>query len=440
MGGKMSKMRCVNCGETSWENVDQFRLAPKGMSICTCCGFVSYPDKWQSYEDIKKHYQGSYRKPPTSGNFYTGQRKLFFHQFFLNSLFSEWKTQGQDAPKVFEVGAAYGMALSWMKELFPKAEVAGTEWTTSYKRVCKHEFGIDLQDDFDDTKKYDLIMSYKVAEHQLDVDKELRRYALSLSENGRLYISVPTWFDSACNFGMSGFDIEYYYDTNHINCWTRDIFEGILARAGLEIIKKDYLMYDSTYLCKRNDELISTPVFKESVPRIKHKMENILEAYKAFMVMEYDKAIELYPDYPYAHVTRAEAKRAELFREGWPAVKKKVIEKAMNDCPTSVDIIVMAGDLAMRAEQWEDAIKYAEQGLKLKPENPVSLSQLVTIMRELALRSDSKGKVHYFTQARNIARHLRDVSAQHQREAIDMIYSFDAQLPCAGEKNENSPA
>jgi tetratricopeptide (TPR) repeat protein len=431
------KMTCINCGDTKWKNVDEYRLKKAGMAICESCGFVSYPDKWQSYDAIKKHYRGSYRQPPTSNNLYTGQRKLHFHNKFLSTVFDKWQKEGNDSPQIFEVGAAYGMVLDWLKNKYPKASVTGTEWTTSYKRVCKHEFDIDLVDDFDDTKKHDLIISYKVAEHQLDVDKELRKYALSLSEKGVLYISVPTWFDSMNNFGLGGFDLEYYYDPNHINVWTREIFENILARAGLKVIQKDYVIYDSTYLCVRDDSLMNTPVHHELVADIEIRMKNIKSAFDFMNDSNYDEAIKTYPDYPTAWITKAEFIRSKLFKEysekNWPQIKD-YIEAMLKACPTSVDCVVTAADLCMRAERWQDAIKFAELGLSLKPENPSNLSQLINVMREMALRSDDKKvKEHYFKQARDIARHLRIVSAQHDREALDMIYTFDAQLSFEGD-------
>lgn len=424
------KMTCCNCHANDWSNVDQYRLKPSGMHICKSCGFASYPSKWATYEEIKKHYQSTYRKPPTSANLFTGQRKLHFHNKFLAPLFKEWKEKNFDSPNIFEIGAAYGLVLDWLKQLYPKSNIAGTELTTSYKRVCKHEFGIDLVDDFDDTKKYDLIVSYKVAEHQLDVDKELRKYATSLTDDGRLYISIPTWFDSANNFGIAGFDLEYYYDPNHINMWTRPMFENMLARAGLEVVQKDYLIYDSTYLCKRNDNLLTTAIYKENVPDIIDRMDRIKKAFMLFTENKYEEAIAVYPDYPHAHTARSEMIRKESFAKGWDWIKANIIEFGIKSCPTSVEFITTCTDLAMRAEKWDEAIRLAELSLKLKPENPVGLSQLINIMREMALRSgDEKTKIHYFKQARDIARHLKEVSSQHFREAVDMIYTFDAQLP-----------
>lgn len=428
-------MRCLVCdSENKWTNVDEFRFKPQGMSICNKCGFCSYPSKWKTAEEIKAHYRKAYRNPPTANNLFTGQRKLFFHHEFLKDVFKSWKEKDLKNPEVFEVGAAYGMALAWVRENYPGANVGGTELTTSYRRNAFHEYGINLSEDFDTSKKYDLIMSYKVAEHQLDVDLELHKYAQSLTENGRLYISVPTWFDSMCNFGMQGFDIEYYYDPNHINVWTRKLFEQLLKKAGLEIVRKDYIMYDSTYLCKRNDALKNEPLEFEDPKQIMEAMNKIRSAYLSFTENKYDEAIAIWPDYPTAHLNRIEMGRKQAFQNGWEWIEKNIIQFAIQSCPTSTEVYVMACDLAMRAEKYDEAIKYAETSLKLKPENPGSLNQLALIMRELANRSGTKEeKAHYFSQARSIAVHLKNVSTQHLREATDMIYLFNAQIPMPNE-------
>ncbi len=426
---KTFSMTCVNCGSNDWENVDGARMKPAGMHICTPCGNVSYPEKYKSADEIKKHYRKAYRAPPTSNNFFTGQRKIYFHNAFLDSVFAEWEKQGLKTPKIFEVGAAYGLVLRWLKTIFPDAEIGGTEWTTSYKRVAKNEFSIELGDDFDETKKHDLIISYKVAEHQLDVDKELRKYAEGLSDNGLLYISVPTWFDSATNFGLSGFDLEYYYDPNHINVWTREHFESILERAGFEIIKKDYVMYDSTYLCKRNDANREKPVYKIDSEKIKERMARIKHANICFQQNKYKEAVETYPDYPTAWISWAEMERKNLFKEG---KIQSFIDEMLKACPTSVDVVVSAADLLMRAEQYDAALKMCEKALKLKPENTPSFGHMINIYRELALRArnqqDKEQEVDYWKQLIIVAKHLQNVSTQHYAQAIDYIYMANAQI------------
>lgn len=423
-------MICPNCKTNSWENVDFARIKPSGMSICTGCGFVSYPDKWKQKDEIIKHYRTGYRPPPTHMNCFTGERKNHFHNAFLNDLFMKWKQEGLENPKIVEIGSAFGFTLNWIKQIFPKAEIYGTELTTSMRRVAKHEFNITLDEDFDDKKKYDLIITYKVLEHQLNPDAELIRYQKALNKNGFLYISVPTWFDTMSNFGLGGFDLEYYYDPNHINVWTRKTFEGMLATSGLKIVKKDTVIYSSTYLCEADDSLLGSSPVIESVDEIKSSLNKIREAYMLALDNKFEEAIKIWPDYPTAHTNLCEFNRKELKTKGWEWFKENRIEKAILECPNSADALILATDFAMRSEQFKEAIKYCERALIAKPENPVSLHAMCNIMREMAIRGKTRQeKIHYFTQAREVAKHLRNVSSQHFREATDLIYLFSAHLP-----------
>ncbi len=427
-------INCPNCNANNWENVDHARMKPAGMHVCNDCGYISYPDKWKSAEEIKEHYRESYRPPPSHFNIFAGERKNQFHLKFLNDLFTEWREKGITKPKIVEIGAAFGFTLQWIKQIFPEAEVYGTELTTSFRRNSFHEFGVRLDEDFDDSKKYDLIISYKVLEHQMEPQLELTRYQRALAPNGRLYISVPTWFDSLYNFGMGGFDLEYYYDPNHINVWTKNIFEGLLKRRGLEVVKSDYVIYSSTYLCKSNPALAGADPYKENPEDIKSNLTKIKAAFVAFADANYPEAMRLWPDYPQAHISNAEMSRKMLVEKGWPWFKENLVNKIIADCPNSADAFIMATDYAMRAEQWHEAIKYCEESLLMKPENPVSLHHMISIMREIAMRaSDKKEKIHYFVQAREIARHLRNVSTQHFKEATDMIYLFNSKIPFEGE-------
>lgn len=430
-------MRCIICDNNDWENVDQFRFKSHGMSICKSCGFVSYPSLWKSEEEIKAYYRKDYRSCPTSGNLFTGQRKIYFHNAFLSDLFDKWKNENRGEIEVCEIGAAYGLALSWIKDIYPKSNVSGTELTLSYRRVAYHQFGIELKEDFDDTKKYDLIMSYKVAEHQLDVDKMLTKYRSCLKENGLMYISVPTWFDQMNCFGVNNFDLEYYYDKNHVNVWTRKLFESLLKKVGFEIIKEDHFIYDSTYLVKAcNPKILDNNDF-ECPKNIKSKMELIKLANMAYLDSRYNDAISLYPNYPQAHISNYEINRQQSYKLGWEYTKENYIEKMRKDCGECGDFFILATDICMRFEKYEEAIKFAESGLKIKPNNPGLLLMLINIMREISNRSEDNKKLHYINQARQIARYLKDVSLQNTKEAIDLIYLFESNIPIPSEIKQN---
>ena len=157
-------MRCVVCSSNDWENVDEYRDLQKhdgkdvGMSICKTCGFVSYPEKYKTDEEIKEYYRKDYRGgPPTYGNIVTGRRKLGYHEHFLKEVILKWRDD-KVKPVIGECGSAIGMVMHWFKQVVPGCEVHGTELTTNYRRVAKNEYGIELKEDFDLTKKYDLIM------------------------------------------------------------------------------------------------------------------------------------------------------------------------------------------------------------------------------------------------------------------------------------------
>lgn len=428
-------MVCTNCGSDHWENIDNVRLKPSGMSICTSCGFCSYPDKWKTPEEIKKHYRSDYRSPPTHNNIFAGERKNNFHYAFLNDLFNEWKEKGITKPKICEVGAAFGFALNWFKSVFPEAEIYGTELTTSFRRNAAHEFGIILTEDIDTSIKYDLIMSYKVLEHQLDPHLELDKYRGCLAKDGRFYISVPTWFNSLYNFGASGFDLEYYYEPNHVNVWTTKMFEGMLESHGFKITKNDQIIYASTYLCEVDESLVGTLPRVEDPAVIKEQMAKIKQAYMSVLDGNHAGAIKIWPDYPQAWISEIEMNRKDMKDLGWDGFRNKWIEPFIAACPNSPDALLTATDFAMRAEAFPEAIKYCERALKAKPENPSSLHQMCNIMRELAIREKTiQGKLHYFDQARQVAKHLRATSSQHFREATDLIYFFNSKLPFKGER------
>lgn len=439
-------MKCLICDATDkWENVDKYRLkqtrekngeiVPVGMSICNSCGFVSYPSLWKSEEEIKKHYRHTYRgAPPTSNNLYSGQRKIHFHTAFLSETLQAWEKAGLKNPVILESGAAIGLVLHWLKQLIPQAQVYGTELTTTYRRIAKHEFNIDLTEDVDFSKKYDLIISYKVLEHQLDADIFLRKCVESLSSTGLVYISVPMWFECASDFGKGGFDLEYYYDTNHVNVWTRNNFESLLTKCGLEIIKQDHEMYDSTYLCKRNDELMKSIRVYDKPEKNIELMDNMKKAYLAFLDQDYEKAVSLFPNYPVAWVNMMEKNRKAWFAKGWQWILDNPIKDALAACNESPDILILAAELAIRNNEFKSAIKFTELALKKRPEAPAPLMQLITIMRELALRSqDPAERNHYFVEARKISQHLKLTSLQHARESQDFIFQFAAQVPIEGE-------
>lgn len=430
-------MKCFNCGSENWENVDQYRYKDtdkKGkkinMSICRDCAAISYPDRWMSKEEIYAHYKKDYRPAPNVNNLFTGLRKNHFHAAFLKDLFEQWQKDKKESPVICDIGTAYGMSLGLFKTLFPKADINGTELTETMKRVSYHEFGFKLTDEIDETKKYDMIMSYKVLEHQLDPMQELQKYSKLLKEDGVLYISVPTWFNIMCNFGLDGFDLEYYYDPNHINVWTKEMFENILLRSGFEIIKEDHQIYGDTYLCKPSAKHKDLAPLIHNIGEIKNKLDKIKTAFLRFTEYQYDEAIDIYPEYPQAWIAKLEMNRKLIAEKGFATFHDLFIKPMLAACPNSPECVICATDFAMRAGEFDIAINYGNKALEMKPNNPVTLGQFMNLFKELALNSSNeKEKITYFKKAKEFAVHLSNVSLQNRDEAISHIYLLNSLIP-----------
>lgn len=441
MDGLIS-MRCVCCGsEDKWKNVDEFRIIPKGMSMCTVCGFVSYPSLYKSEEEIKAHYRTDYRTIPKAANLYTGNRKLHMHDAFLGP---ELRKIAERNPKavVGEVGAAFGMLLNHIKKNYlPEGDFSGTELTTTYRRVALHEYGINLSEDFDLSKQYDLIISYKVAEHQLDIDKRLREYALALKPDGLLYISVPTWFGPMTNFGLPGFDIEYYYDTNHINVWTQKLFEGLLKKAGLEVVKFDNLIYNETYLCKRNDEMMKQehPSY-EDTDHVLRSLKAIKDAYDLFKAGDFAGAIRAYPNFPDAWVSQYEKRRNELHadKQGEPEfddIIREFYEPFRAACGECFEVWRFMADLAMRYDRYELALEYWQKCVYARPGAGYVLAPITHCFRRLAdTAKDAKSVLALRKKSADVTRHWMECDPESRGEALSWLYFDLSKIPLPTEK------
>lgn len=430
-------MRCIICDHDEWENVDKHRFANKGMHVCKHCGFVSYPELYKSEEEIKEYYRTSYRNPPNYNNACTTQRKLHIHGAFLKELLPELKKK--EKPVICEIGAAYGVVLHWLKSQIPKGELHGTELTLSYRRNAYHEYGLNLTEDFDKSKKYDLIISFKVAEHQLDVDKRLREYVECLNDDGHIYISVPTWFNRLCNFGASGFDLEYYYSPDHINVWSRKLFKTLLKKVGLKIVKEDHWLYDDTFLCVRDDSLMSEAPEYEDPSQVKAWLAKIKEAAIYYMDNDFKNAIEAWPNFPDAWARHYELNRALPHKESpdpsFEDIWNTFIKPATIACPESTEIVRLAADVCMRYDQFGEAIKWLNFGLQKRPNMPGFLAALANCFRQIAIRTeDEQEKIKLITEARDCTRYLRDVDLSSKPDAISWIYSDNANIPMPGEK------
>lgn len=418
----------------NWENVDKLAQHKKtGMHICLKCGHVGYPLLYKNEEEIREYYRTDYRPPPTINNLFSGQRKIHYHAYFLKDILEGWDKDKNNKPVVGEVGAAFGMVLRWFKELFPDSELYGSEMTLSYRRVSWHQHQIKLDEDLDYTKKYDLLMSYKVHEHLQNPGKVLRQMVLALKPTGYIYISVPCWFGSFYNFGASGADLNYYYSTNHIQVWTKTLFETLLRKCGLEIIKQDHKIYDSTYLCKRNDDMIDEKPIWEDPEDIKGRMVKIKAASILFDNRKFKEALDIWPEYPNCWQAVYENSRAEFHKKGFDYIDKEFIKPMLKACPNSSAAVGIAADICMRYNDWNRALDFLDIVLKMKPESPEALDRMSHCFRNLA-NVKGNNKIEMIERAKGVMKHLQQVSIQSRDQSYNWQYRDASQLPMPWEQ------
>lgn len=427
-------MECPICRtkEPKWENVDKFRIKPEGMSICMECGFVSYPDLYKTKDEIIKYYEKEYRSSPQTGNLYSGQRKLHYHMAFLEKTLKKWQAEKRKDLVVSDVGAAFGMFLNWIKSFFPEADINGVELTQSFVRNAWHLYNIKLEKDFDGGKKYDLISSYKSIEHIMDPDVELTRYISALKDDGILYLSSPIWFRTLCNFGTRGWDIEYYYHTNHINVWNKDQLEALIKVCGGEIIKENNTLYESTYLIKRNDSFKTDDrsSLKQDPKKIMTNMQRIFAANEAYETTHYSDAIKIWPNFPYAHVARYEHNRKKYNDLGFDAIYNGIIKEALESCPDEADMQYLAADICMRYNKYDEAIKHLKTCQEMRPNTPGVFTALSNAFRTLGERSiEEKDKIKFFIESREASQILKDVSLQNFVDATNWIMFDNSKIP-----------
>lgn len=436
-------MKCTICQtEGKWKNVDKYRIKPQGMEMCTSCGFVSYPSRYKSKDKVIDYYRKEYRAtPPKVHNLYTGQNKLHYHNQFLMPLLKQWIKEGKKDPVVSDVGAAFGLLLAWLRDIkdqsngapaFPKIDLNGVELTLTFRRVAYHEFGLNLKEEFDASKKYDLISSYKVAEHMFDVRDELIKYRECLKEGGHLYISVPTWFERMTNFGIGGFDLEYYYHPDHCNVWTKEHFQRLLAETGFKIIKQDHLMYDSTYLCVVGEEDV-----KQVVPgplEIEGRLDLIYKANELLSKRKFIEAIQTWPNFPVGRRAVYEHNRNTYHQNGWGWIKQNIIEEWLKIDPEFPEALLFAADLALRYDRYDDALDYIKRGLVVRNDDTQFLTLLANMYRTMASKEpDANKRYQNIASARQVTQVIKNTSLQSHGNAVTWIYNDHAQLPMPGE-------
>jgi SAM-dependent methyltransferase len=337
-----------------------------------------------------------------------------------------------------------GLLPKMIRDSFPDAEVYGTEWADNFKKHAYYEYNVLLTDDIDTTKKYDLISSYHVAEHQCDFDKELKRYVDCLKDDGYIYLSTPTWFHTMHNVSIAGWDtdqhlgIEYYYHPDHLNVWSRNHLRFLIASAGLIIEKENLWYYDDTLLLRkpRAGETITMPEL-EGPSVIKKQMNKIKKASDYFIDGKFNEALKVFPSFPKAWVMGYETQRKELHEKGFDYIENNWLKPATEACPNISEVFSFAADICKRYEQFEKSVWYIEQALHRKPKAPAYIHALGICLLLWALKgTELDRKQKCLLDARNLFQFLANTSIEFFSEAQSLIMQCHAHFPLIDENNK----
>lgn len=293
---------CPICESKEWENLDHLRSHdywydrdlrykdPVGFKICKECAFTTY-DYIDSFSDM---YETD-RKAITSDNLITGSRKCQYHGQFLEGVVKkDWK--------VLDVGAAQGTFLNFLHDNFgvEKKNMRGTEFSSICRNFSKNYYDIELDSELPKEGKFDFISYYHVLEHCEHPNIELEKAMDLLTNEGLLYISVPTWYGALEEAsGPVCADFENLFHVNHINVWSDQGFLNILNNAGLEVIKEEKRVYGYTVLCKNSKK---KDIVKEDYQERIKTLENQKQAIALMNAKQYKEAIETYNNFPDAFV------------------------------------------------------------------------------------------------------------------------------------------
>ena len=197
-------------------------------------------------------------------------------------------------------------------------------------------------------------------------------------------------------------------------------------------------MYDSTYLCVRDDSLMAQVPEYESLEVMINNLKNVKLAAQAYTESRFADAVNAWPDFPDGYIGMFEGNRANFHKMGFDAVKKELIDKAHINCPDCVEIYGMEADVNMRFSRWEQAIKCFEVMLKMRPTNSQAAKGLSHSWRQLGhhllKNGDQKKGLECLVKSRNVMRYVRETSPADIAESVNWIYDDNARLPTPFEK------
>lgn len=429
-GGKT----CWLCGSTEWLHVDYLRREPQEMVVCKGCGLITF-NRFSDDQEYKVYYEEQYRdsKAVSTSNLVTTNRKLGYHEIFLGPWFKEKNKKGL---VVGEIGAGTGYFLNWTRQVYG-ASIYGSELTSTFRRYAKWSMEVDLTQEFDFNRKYDLIAIYHTLEHIPDPKALLLKLRECLNPDGVLYIATPVWMGEMKRWGggqFNGFDEHFHPD--HINAWSLWHLNQLFSQSGWKPLKESSKLYGHTVLLTPETSFTKVPPLPSPPQKATDVEVQLLDMKRAATVFQrgdFAEAMRLYPRFVDAYLASAGMVVNNLQRQ---MELHAMGEKA---CPDSCEIPISRGLLLYQYNHYAEAEVELMKAMTVKPhdDNVLRCLAMIHLRRgEIEVKKDIvKGKEH-FQKAITLLDKLIGINPTQYQQCYDIMAYIFSITPLDGEQAE----
>ena len=231
---------CPVCGEQKFEefcNIDRIGLKVQSV-MCSRCPTI-YSRKRFDEASLKIFYSRFYREMYSGSSVPTDSwfnDQVFAGRKIISQLMDLAVIENDLVGKyVLEVGCGSGGILIPFQEI--GAEVVGIDFDDTYMEAGRKR-GLNLIDrsiyEFQTDNEFDLIILKDVLEHLPDLNLVLQKLKSLLSENGKIYIQVPT-FEGLEFLGYKN-DYLRYFQNAHIVHFSEASLRYIFAKNGFDVL------------------------------------------------------------------------------------------------------------------------------------------------------------------------------------------------------------
>lgn len=246
---------CDVCGRSDVEHLHAQpfllpgdRLTRYDVVACRACGFA-FATNVPSRDDYEAYYAANLRYTyEGSRNVSEGLVAIHRDSFeFVHRLLAEQDGVGATARRVLDVGCSTGHLLSFFRRAGYE-RVLGLDPAPECRPLAERLYDVEVVtgslSGFSAEAPFDVVLLSSVLEHLPDPRAALDRVASLVKEDGLVFVQVP----DAAHFGIEMKEPFLEFSIEHINYFTRESLEGLMARAGFAavVVRPDVLRYNGT--------------------------------------------------------------------------------------------------------------------------------------------------------------------------------------------------